>query len=135
MKKTLCQALQVITHLATCFFLQGSFLSMFIWYYELTGKTYAMVIAATFVLSALDFIICDILPYSVPKRLHFADLILLLPTLICMGIRVVQMFQHKSIETLPLDITILLLNCLIVFERILLAKKTGKKTAGETETP
>ncbi|MCQ2418745.1 MAG: hypothetical protein MJ085_03060 [Clostridia bacterium] len=131
MKKTLSQVLQIITHVFGCFFLQACFLSMILWFYTLTWKIYALSIAATMAISALDFFICRMLRYPIPRFYHVADLLLQLPAIFCAGILIMQMFRHKSIETLPLVITVLLLSFLIDFERILLVKKTDAKKGKE----
>lgn len=135
MKKTLSRAQQIITHLLGSFVLQISLLSMCIRLYDLTWKIYALTAVMAVAIAVLDFFICFKLPYPLRGYYHLADLMMMLPTAAIAGIFMMQMIQRKSAENLPIVLTILLLNVLIIFERILLVKKLKAKKEQAQDIP
>ncbi|MCH5279168.1 MAG: hypothetical protein J1E60_05190 [Christensenellaceae bacterium] len=132
MKKNLINIVKIIatyaTHIITCILMQMMLLIMLAWFYDTSIKEYIVNTSLSIAFLLADYVINSLLQHNTNQKtktkclLHTLDLIFAVPNTF---IVVENILRFQGIT--PIDVITLVVNALLVAERIILIRKKGRE--------
>ena len=135
MKKNLINIVKIIatyaTHIITCILMQMMLLIMLAWFYDTSIKEYIVNTSLSIAFLLADYVINSLLQHNTNQKtktkclLHTLDLIFAVPNTFVVVKDILS--QSISIKAVPIYVIVLVVNALLVAERIVLIMKKGRE--------